>query len=135
MPPVDRPLRLGELLAETVRLYGERVWAALGLGALVAAGLVLVVAVPHDAGRIPIVALVFTAAYAAAVRLTSGDPFREAWAQVGLRLPVLLVLTLVVSVPFAIGRYDPVLFFVAVFWLGLTGFSIPVAMLERDPAA
>jgi hypothetical protein len=38
--PVDRPLTLGELLAETVRIYGERVWTALGLGAIYAGTLI-----------------------------------------------------------------------------------------------
>jgi hypothetical protein len=51
---VDRPLKLGEFLAETVRLYGERLWAAAGIGAflggaVLAAGilgeLILVIAV------------------------------------------------------------------------------------------
>ena len=38
---VDHPLKLGELLGETVRLYGERLWAAAGIGAFLG-GAVLV---------------------------------------------------------------------------------------------
>jgi hypothetical protein len=43
------------------------------------------------------------------------------------------VLTIVVAVPFALAVTQLFLFVVAVAWLALTGFSIPIAMLERDP--
>jgi len=36
---VDRPLGLTELLAETVRLYGERIWAVAGIGIFLAGSL------------------------------------------------------------------------------------------------
>src|SRR5215212_2137116 len=88
VPPsmtVDRPLKLGELLAETVRLYGARLWAAAGIGAflggaVLAAGilgeLVLVIAV---------IAPAFTVCYAVGVRVALGDRAGEGWAQVGGR--------------------------------------------------
>lgn len=139
MTPVERPLRLGELLAETVRLYGERVWAAFGIGLVTAASFVVALQTPA-AAAIVILALAFTACYAASARLAAGDGFGQAWAQVGVRLPVLLVLTLVVSVPFALAIFvrtrDPVValvfIFFAVSWLVFVGFSIPVTMVERD---
>jgi hypothetical protein len=82
--------------------------------------------------EILVIALAFTIAYAAAARIVSGDSLGEALAQVGLRAPVLAVLTLVVSIPFAIG-FNVLLFVVlAVLWLAVSGFSIPVAMLERE---
>jgi hypothetical protein len=133
--PPDRPLTLGEVFAATAEIYRERVWAALGLGTVVAAALALVLVVPADAARIALLAVAFTAAYAAAARLAAGDQFREAWAQTAVRAPVLLVLTIAVSVPFALGRFDPILLFASVFWLALTGFAIPVTMLEPDPGA
>jgi hypothetical protein len=128
-PPPDRPLKLGELLAETVRLYGDRIGAALGLGAFVGCALLVTAATP-ELVDILIFALVFTAAYAAAARIVSGDGFGEAWAQVAIRLPLLLVLTLIVSIPFALALSQLLLLVVAVAWLAVTGFSIPVAMLE-----
>jgi hypothetical protein len=128
-PPPDRPLKLGELLAETVRLYGDRIWAALGLGAFVGCALLVTAATP-ELVDILVFALVFTAAYAAAARLVAGDAFAEAWAQVATRLPTLLVLTLIVSIPFALALSQLLLLVVAVAWLAVTGFSIPVAMLE-----
>jgi len=130
---VDRPLKLGELLAETVRLYGARLWAAAGIGAFLggavfAAGilgeLVLVIAV---------IAPAFTVCYAVAVRIALGDPAGEAWAQVGLRAPVLAPLTIIVSLPFVLGIVDALILFFSVAWLSFVGLAIPVAMIERTP--
>jgi hypothetical protein len=132
--PVDRPLGLSELLAEAVRLYGHRFAAAIGLGLPTGAAFLATLATPL-ALDIVILAIVFTASYAAAARLTAGDQFWEAWAQTGLRLPTLAVLTVVVAVPFAVAVTQLFLLLPAVAWLGLMGFSIPVAMLEHDPEA
>ena len=131
MAPVERPLVLGELLAETARFYGERFWAALGVGSVVAAAFVVGVLVPEAVG-VAVLVLVITVVYGATARLVAGDTFGEAWAQVAVRLPVLLVLGLAVTVPFALAARYLILLFVAAAWLGLVGFSIPVAMLERE---
>ena len=132
MTPPDRPLALGELLSETVRIYTQRPWAALGIG-LVEGGAYLLAALTPDLLDVLVIALAFTAIYAAAARLVSGDSFAEAWAQVGVRAPVLLVLAFVVAVPTVISLTYLFLFVVAALWVALMGFSIPVAMLERDP--
>jgi hypothetical protein len=134
MSPPERPLPLGELLAETVRIYGERPLAALGLGAVEAGAFLFARALPDLLGVV-LLAVAFTATFGAAARLVSGDAFGEAWAQVGVRLPVLLVLTVVVAVPFAIAVGYLFLLLLAVLWIALAGFSIPVAMLERDATA
>jgi hypothetical protein len=131
--PVDRPLTLGELLAETVHIYGERLWAALGLGAI-HAGILIVAAITHPALYFVAAAVMVVVSFAVAVRLAVGDSFREAWAQAAVRLPVLLVLALVVGLPFALA---PGLLFVlglvvAAFWLGLTAFAVPVALLDSE---
>jgi hypothetical protein len=131
-PPPDRPLKLGELLAETIRVYGERVWASFGLGAVVATGFLLTFVLPTVV-EVIVSAIFFTGAYAAAARVAAGDSFVEAWAQVGLRLPVLAVLAFVVSIPFVLALEQLFLLLLAVAWLGVSGFSIPIAMLERDP--
>jgi hypothetical protein len=128
---VERPLGLSELLAATVHLYGSRFTAALGLGIPVAGAFLATLATPTVLDII-IVAFAFTATYAAAARVAAGDRLLEAWAQAGLRLPILLVLTVVVAVPFALAVGQLFLLVVAVAWLALTGFSIPVAMLESD---
>jgi hypothetical protein len=131
--PVDRPLTLTELLAETIRIYGERFWPALGVGA-VAAG-ATVAAEIHPVIEVVALALAFTASYAAAARLAAGDSFAEAWAQVGVRIPILALLTFVVAVPFALALGLPYLIVVAVAWLAVVGFSIPVAVLEEGHGA
>lgn len=131
---VDRPLGLSELFAETIRLYGERIGAAVGLGLPVAAALAVTLW-SHAVVDTIVASLAFTLTYAAAARVAAGEGIAEAWAQAALRLPTLLVLTLVVAVPFALALQQLFLLFVAVAWLGVSGFSIPVAMLERDPDA
>src|SRR5919108_5007766 len=108
MTTIDRPLGLGELLAETVRLYGDRIRAVVGLGIFLAGTVVAADVTGHVVGFVTVLSLAFTAAYAAAARIVAGDRFVEASAQVGLRTPILLVLTIVVSVPFVLGRLDPV---------------------------
>lgn len=132
MTPPDRPLTLGELLSETVRIYAQRPWAALGIG-LVEGGAYLLAALTPSLLDVLVIALAFTAIFGAAARLVSGDSFAEAWAQVGVRAPVLVVLTFVVAVPTVISLTYLFLFVVAALWVALMGFSIPVAMLERDP--
>jgi hypothetical protein len=131
MPP-DRPLPLGEILSETIRIYTQRPWAAIGLG-LVEGSAYLLAALTPDLLDVLVIAFAFTAIYAAASRFVSGNTFAESWAQVGLRAPVLLVLTLVVAVPAVIALTYLVLLVVGALWIALMGFSVPVAMLERDP--
>lgn len=131
MSPPDQPLKLGELLAETIRIYGERLRAALGLGSVVGGAYLLAGVVPALL-EVLVVSLAFTATYAAAARVVSGDSFVEAWAQVGVRAPVLVVLTFVVAVPFALAATYLLFLVLSALWLALVGFSVPVAMLERE---
>lgn len=131
MTPPDRPLPLGELVSETVRIYTQRPWAALGIG-LVEGAAYLLAALTPDLLDVLVIAAAFTLIYAAAARLVSGDTFAEAWAQVGLRAPVLAVLTFVVAVPAVIALTYLFLLVIAALWIALMSFSVPVAMLERD---
>jgi hypothetical protein len=128
--PPERPLKLGDLLAETIRIYGERLRAAIGLGLLYAAVL-LGAAIVHVALYYVVTALMFTMGSGVAVRLVAGDTFREAWAQVLVRFPVVLLLAAVVGLPFALAGYLSVLFILIAFWLGLTAFAVPAAMVEQ----
>jgi hypothetical protein len=132
--PVDKPLALGEVIAETIRIYGERLWPALGIGAVVAGSFVVAVLVRNDVAGVAVITLGFTGAYAAASRLAGGDAFREAWAQTLAQTPALLVLALVVSLPLALGVFDPVLAFFSAFWTAFAGFAIPVTVLEEPEA-
>src|SRR5918997_1656212 len=89
--PLDRPLALGELFAETTRIYRERFWSALGLGA--AAGVAYVPAAFLDAYLLQVVllAVAFTVAFAAASRLAAGDPLGRAFARTLAQAPALVV--------------------------------------------
>lgn len=123
---------LGELISETIRIYTQRPWAAIGMG-LVVGGADLLAAMTPDLLDVLLIALAVTAVFAGASRLVSGDTFGEAWAQVALRSPVLLVLTFVVTVPALIAIPIYFLLIIGALWVALMGFSIPVAMLEHDP--
>ncbi len=130
---VDRPLKLGELLAETVRLYGERLWAVAGIGAFLAGAVLAAGILGQLALVIAVIAPALTVCYAVAARIALGDPAAEAWAQVGLRAPVLAPLTIIVSLPFVLGIVDVLILFFSVAWLAFVGLAIPVAMIERAP--
>ena len=130
---VDRPLKLGELLAEAVRLYGQRLWAVAGIGLFLGAALLVASILGHLLFAIAIVAPAVTVSYAVATRVALGDSAGEAWAQAGLRAPVLAPLTVIVSVPFVLGIVDVLILFFSVAWLAFVGLAIPVAMVERAP--
>jgi hypothetical protein len=127
---VNRPLGLGEIFAETVRLYGERFWAALALGVVYTAA-IAGAAIIHGALYYVVSAFMVAAALGGAARLAAGDSFREAWGQVAVRLPIITVLALVVGLPFMLAASYLVFILIAAAWIGLTGFSVPVAVLER----
>ena len=127
---VDRPLGLSEVFAETIRLYGERLAAAIGLG-LVYATVTVTGGLAGDAAAVAVASLGFGATFGAAARLAAGDSFAEAWSQVAVRLPVLVVLSAAVALPFVIAASYLLLILVGAAWLALAGFSIPAAMLER----
>lgn len=129
--PVERPLSLGELLAETIRIYGERVWTALGLGAIYA-GTLIGSALVHVALHFAVASVMLAATYGAAARIVLGDSLAEAWGQVAVRARVLLVLALVVGLPFVLASSYLLLILVAALWIAFVGFSIPVAVVERS---
>src|SRR5262245_55775173 len=68
----ERPLSASEVFAEAIRLYGARVWAAIGLGLVTAGGIALLLALPVVL-RIVVLMVVLTASLAAAARIASGD--------------------------------------------------------------
>jgi hypothetical protein len=134
MPVLERPLRLGELVEATTQIYRDRIGAAFALGVFVAGALLVGIGTGHPIPILAIFALTFTAADAVAARIAAGDSLREACALTAARAVPLLLLTVVVSVPFAISRFDPIFFLFAIAWLAATGFSIPVLMLEDGPS-
>lgn len=130
--PIERPLALGEIFAEAVRLYGARVWSAFALGAIVAAASLVSFVFGPFVG-LPVLAVVFTGSLAAATRIVAGDGFGPAWFAVARQAPTLLVLAVIVVAPFAVALTQLFLVLLAVAWLALLGFSIPVAVTEFGP--
>ena len=129
---LDRPMRLGEVLAETVRIYGERFGAALGLG-LAYAGVFIGASYVGGLGGLAIYTIAIALAFAAAARIVSGDAFGAAWSAVVPRLPALLVLAVVVALPFALAVSQLILLLLGAAWLAYTSFAVPVVMVEVGP--
>lgn len=129
-PPTERPLGLGEVLAEAVRIYGERIKAVVGLG-LVSAGLFLV-ARTNEIVWVAAIALLVSFGWAFAARLALGDSWRDAWAAVGRRVPALLALTVIATLPLALAARQGLFVVFAVLWLAAVGFSIPVTVVESS---
>ncbi len=123
LPPETRTV--GQLVAESVRLYGRRFWASLALG-LGPAALALIGAELSPAEQLAFLstggALILTASYAGASLLAA-----EARAQ-----PRRLLVALAVGVlaffptPFLVRLYV----LPAVAWLALVGLAVPVAVIE-----
>lgn len=127
---LDRPLRLGEVLASAVRLFGARPWPFIGLGAVEALAFLAASAV-HWVPGVAILSLTFAFALAFVARIVAGDEVVLAGRRVAEAAPVLLALAFVVAVPFYLGFVLGLLLLVfAAGWLGLTAFAVPAAMLE-----
>jgi hypothetical protein len=129
---IRRPLRLGELLRASARIYSSRGWAFSFVG-LLQAGTIVAAEYVGVPAAIAISSVAFALALAVVARLVVGDAFGDALSRAGRAAPVLVVLALVVAVPFYVsgGLYVVLLVFSAL-WLGLTGFAVPATMIERS---
>jgi hypothetical protein len=130
---LDRPLRLGEVLAAGIRIFATRPIPFLLVGCL--EGLVLLAANSvHIVAGICILAVSFAVAFAVVTRLVVGDEQRQAWVRATHAVPILAVLAFIVAVPFYLGFVAGlILLLFSAAWLGLTAFAIPAAMLEDPP--
>jgi hypothetical protein len=123
LPPAERTV--GQLVAESIRLYGRHFVRALPLGVIVAAINQLTVGADRlAAGVILLVAApVFSAAYAYACRLEAeSPPSRRSWV-------IAIAVGTLVFVPAAL--LFPWFALAAVLWLGLAGLAVPAALLEE----
>lgn len=125
LPPETRTV--GQLVAETLRLYGRNVWAALALGISltainqVSAGRETLVQVLVLAAGAPLMAASFTAA-----SMLVGGVRPDA-----LELVRAVTVGAVVFVPAAF--LSLVYIFPAIAWLALVGLVVPVLVIERLP--
>jgi hypothetical protein len=123
LPPAERTV--GQLVAESIRLYGRHFLQALPLGVVVAAINQLTVDVNRFVvgGVLLVAAPVFSAAYAYACRLEADDPVeRRSWL-------VAIAAGSLVFVPAAL--LFPWFALASVLWLGLVGLAVPAAIRER----
>jgi hypothetical protein len=123
LPPKTRTV--GQLVAEAMRLYGDRFWPAIALGLPLATVDQLALGRSREttAALLFVAGPAMTLAYAAACLLVARR--RAAWRAWGLALVVGTVVFLPASLLagwFWLG---------AVAWLGFVGLAVPVAMLER----
>ncbi len=122
LPPAERTI--GQLVAESIRLYGRHFLRALPLGVVVAGTNQLTVGAsrPVVGGILLAAAPVFSAAYAYASRLEAEGPVPpRAWA-------VAIAAGSIVFVPAAF--LFPWFALAAVLWLGLAGLAVPAGIRE-----
>jgi hypothetical protein len=123
LPPETQTV--GQLVAETIRLYGARFWAALPLGIPLAAADLISLDLTIE-GRVIVLAAaapIFTATYAFACATTYGvRPAPRTWA-------VALVAGTVAFLPAA--AVFPWFALAAVGWLALAGHVVPAAVKEQ----
>ena len=124
LPPETRTV--GQLVAESIRLYGKRFWAALALGVGPAVVGITLAELP-DAAQLAVSLsvgpAVLTSSYIGATVIATGVRPTARSVAVALALGVLVLL----PVPFLVR------FFVlpAAAWLALIGLVVPVAIVER----
>ncbi len=124
LPPETRTI--GQLVAETLRLYGNRFWLALTIG-LAPAVTDLVSAELSGWGRLAFAALggaiLQTAAYLAASLIVSGARPERGPLAVAFAAGVLIFIPL----PFLASLF----ILPGLMWLALFGLAVPVALIER----
>jgi hypothetical protein len=124
LPPETRTV--GQLVAETLRLYGRRFWASLALGLGPAATAVGLTFIPGWSALVFVLtagALLMTASYVGGVMIASEASVTPRSLVVGLVVGYLIFL----PVPFLYGAFA----LPAVAWLGVVGLAVPAAIVER----
>ena len=126
-PPLPHDERtIGQLVAESIRLYGRRFWPSLALGAPVAATNLLVVDLSGPAAvvvAIPVGAVLLSLTFVGASVIAHGRPRRRAsyWTALLAGLLVFVPFPLLVSVYILPGLA----------WLALIGLAVPAAVSEE----
>ena len=126
LPPPLPPERrtVGQLVAESIRLYGQNFLRALPLGIVVGAINQLTAGIDRVgvAAALVVAAPVFAAAYAYAARLMSGESTpRRSWL-------IAVGVGSLIFVPAAL--LFPWFALAGVLWLALIGLAVPAAMIE-----
>jgi hypothetical protein len=123
LPPETRTV--GQLVAESLRVYGRRVWPSLAIG-MPPAALSIVAAQLSREQSLAVVptlgAVLVTVSYVVAVWIVTGAPLRSRNAVIAYVVGVL------VFVPFPI--FAALFVLPGLAWLALFGLSVPAALVE-----
>ena len=123
LPPAERTV--GQLVAESIRLYGRRFWGSLAIGIPPAALSIAVASLSRTAGLMLFVAaggIVLTASYIGGVVVAHAPPLDRRRVLTAAAAGVLVFL------PFSVLVFVYVLPGLA--WLALTGLAVPAALVE-----
>ena len=123
MSPADRTI--GQLVAETLRFYGDHVWTSFALGVGPAALTVAAAKLPRDERVLTFAIgwpIIMTFSYVTACFVVSRAPFSAE------RLATAAAVGLVVSIPVPI--LITLVILPAVLWLALLGMAVPAAVNE-----
>ena len=123
LPPETRPV--GQLIAESIKLYGRRFWPALALGLPIGVFGAIANALhgwTYAIFSITVGALLLTLTYVAAAVIAADRPVPRR------RLVVAFAAGLIVFIPFPILVMGYVL--PAIAWLALIGLAVPAAVIE-----
>lgn len=130
---VDRPLGAGEVLAAVFREYGRRPITYVAIGAVEAfSGLAT-----YSGSGIPlffgiaIVAIAFVACLAVTATVAGGWSRSESAARLRNGGVALAGFTLIVGFPATLGRIDALFTLLAILWLALTAFAVPIVIWEQ----
>jgi hypothetical protein len=127
LPPETRTV--GQLVAESIRLYGRRFWPSLLLGVGPAALGVLATGLDGTARIVVVVVLgplLFSASYVGATLIA---------AETRGRVPAAVVAGIVAFLPIAVSRVVvfPGIYLVVLAWFALVGLSVPAVLVEGLP--
>ena len=130
---VSEPLGAAEVLASAFREYGRRPVTYVAIGAVEAlAGLTT-----YSGSGIPlivgvlIVGAAFIACFAATVTVSSGWSRADSMGRLRNAAVAFVGLALIVGLPATLGRIDAIFTLLAIIWLSLTSFAVPIVVLEQ----
>ena len=123
LPPADRTV--GQLVAETIRLYGRNFWPSLSLGAVVAVFDQIAIGRPVGPQSVLLAAATpfFTLAYMGACLIAAGRRPRSRGAAV-----TAFAVGVVIFLP--VGLLIWIFVLPTIAWLAVLGLSVPVALFE-----
>ncbi|MCY4086568.1 MAG: hypothetical protein OXG37_06700 [Actinomycetia bacterium] len=130
---VDRPLQVGEVIAETIRIYGRRAFVYFAIGAIWALPSFLLTQTTPGAADVVIVGVAFVVGLLVTIPLVLRLSLKAWLRRVAGSAVMLVPLVAVVGVPAGLAALEPWTAAAASVWLALAVFALPVVLLEEAP--